>query len=344
MAHKKAFFIVAAMLLINSRLVAAEAVLPADPCVVISRVNGFSLDARDANYAPLTLVQTAGFGQQDNQVWTFNKIERNVYAMKVAKNGICADIRNAGGHGSRLQLGDVNENQQNRQFIVERLPDGFYTLAAKHSKLLLDVVDAGGWNAEVQTAGKQDQIQPNREWLIVPAKIIDDLPVGKAITYDNRVFYKFGLEPLKNRLETAVDGFQIKSIGVGEADKKDVGGLRCDLANEDGEAVIILEPRFWYSPECLIHIELVSTRAYNFLTELGKALSNADDAIRKNLIPPIESKLNDMTKNKLNQHGVSSMKIEVIGIRSDSLVFVSNRLPDEMMPLVQKALAEMKDE
>ena len=119
--------------------------------------------------------------------------------------------------------------------------------------------------------------------------------------------------------------FTINKVAPGEGNRQRVGGLRCDLGNKDFEGVIVLEPRSWPTSECGFQIELESTQAHGFCTELGKALLNTE----------FKGMINDYVK----QFGLEDVvKIEVIGVRSDGLVLVSNKLPKQFGQLTQALL------
>jgi hypothetical protein len=300
---------------------------------VISRVNGFSLDVRGASDKPLTLIQTAGFGQQHNREWTFTPISQNVYAMK-ASCGAFADIRGAGGEGSRLQLGDGDQAPGNRHFIVGRSKDGYYTLTAEHSGFTLDVVDAGGWMSEVQTAGVAGTNQQNREWLIVPASKLNK---NNLFLHDNRIYLKIPMQQLKTQLQTAIGNqLTIESLSVGDvAGHPARGGLNCQVRNKDGEGLFVLQPRSWGTPNVTIKVDVVSTRAFDLIAETLKAFINFDERLRQTLIPSLEAQVAEQMQKFTLPNG---MKVEVIGLRTDGLVLVSNRLDDKMVQAIQAFL------
>jgi hypothetical protein len=190
--------------------------------------------------------------------------------------------------------------------------------------LTLDVVDAGGWMSEVQTAGAPGSDQTNREWLIVPASKLEN---EKLFLHDRHVYCKVPIDQLKAQLQIAIGNqFTIESLDVGDVPgRPGVGGLKCQVRSKEIEGLFVLQPRSWGTPDVSVKIDLIHTRAFDVLTEIGKALTNFDEGLRQTIVPKLEIQIaQEMQKFKLP----NGVKIEVIGLRTDGLVLVSNRLDD----------------
>lgn len=146
-----------------------------DRVVIAARHSGMSMDVENAG-GHLSLVQTAGMGGQSNREWMIVPAlteGKTVWYTVTDSHSKCEwDIRDAGREGALLQVATPGKGpiQANRLFKFERLENGFFLISPKHTGFSLDVVDAGGVLAKIQTQPGHSGLK-NREWELIPVEV-----------------------------------------------------------------------------------------------------------------------------------------------------------------------------
>lgn len=160
--------------MLGSRSMGSITFPPTGEVVIVARHSGLTFDIRD-RAGELALVQTAGYGGQDNRHFQIVPARDGFYNIVASHSGLSFDVREAAHEMALIQTAG-HGGQDNREWSFVETDQGFYVIVARHSNLGLDVRGALGQLAVLQTAGRGGQA--NREFAILPVEQYEAHPQG----------------------------------------------------------------------------------------------------------------------------------------------------------------------